>query len=123
VARRLLLRPAVGERLLTTKLQILSGVGPRRPSLALSILTGRVAHTDDIEIVPEPLKLVSAPQRLHARTVYLAERHLHDLDRIIQAWQLAEPRRLTRSAVLRRAVEHLRSAVDADPAKSLLENE
>ena len=47
----------------------------------------------------------------------------HDIDRIIQAWQLAEPRRLTRSAVLRRAVEHLRSAVDADPAKSLLENE
>jgi len=123
VAQRLLLRPAVGERLLTTKLQILSGVGTRRPSLALSILTGRVASTDAVDALHDPLKLVPVPQQLHARTVYLAERHLHDIDRIIQAWQLAEPRRLTRSAVLRRAVEHLRSAVDADPAKSLLENE
>jgi hypothetical protein len=123
VARRLLLRPAVGERLLTTKLQILSGVGTRRPSLALSILTGRVSHMDAVETVHEPRKLFPAPPRLHARTVYLAERHLRDIDRIIQAWQLAEPRRLTRSAVLRRAVEHLRSAVEADPAKSLLENE
>ena len=123
MARRLLLRPAVGERLLTTKLQILSGVGARRPSLALSILTGRVCSTDFAEPVHEPLTVVPPPPRLHARTVYLAERHLHDIDRIIQAWQLAEPRRLTRSAVLRRAVEHLRSAVEADPAKSLLENE
>ena len=89
----------------------------------MSILTGRVAHADAHDAPLEPLKLVSAPQRLHARTVYLAERHLHDIDRIIQAWQFTEPRRLTRSAVLRRAVEHLRSAVEADPAKSLLENE
>jgi hypothetical protein len=109
--------------LLTTKLAILSGVGTRRPSLALSILTGRVSSTDVVEPLPEPLTVVTRPARLHARTVYLAERHLHDIDRIIQAWQLAEPRRLTRSAVLRRAVEHLRSAVEADPAKSLLENE
>ncbi len=85
MARRLLLRPAVGERLLTTKLQILSGVGTRRPSLALSILTGRVAHTEGLDAPHEPLKLVPVPQRMHARTVYLAERHLRDIDRIIQA--------------------------------------
>ena len=37
--------------------------------------------------------------------------------------QHVEPRRLNRSAVLRRAVEHLRTAVEADPAKFLLEND
>jgi hypothetical protein len=51
--------------------------------------------------------------------VYLADAHLDSIDRIIAAWQQVEPRRLTRSAVLRRAVEHLRVAVEADAAKSL----
>ena len=58
-----------------------------------------------------------------ARTVYLSERHLRDVDRIVEAWQQIEPRRLSRSAVVRRAVEYLRAAVEADPAKSMLENE
>jgi hypothetical protein len=121
VARRLLLRPAVGERLLTTKLQILSGLGARRPSLALGMLTGRIADSSSIE--PVAFRPGHAPRRFAARTVYLSERHVHDIDRIIQAWQQVEPRRLTRSAVLRRAVEHLRSAVEADPAKLMLEND
>jgi hypothetical protein len=134
VARRLLLRPGVGERLLASKLQILSGTGNRRPSVALSILTGRLAEAPADPIAPvehepayaPPLAIVSTPvrRRFAARTVYLSETHLHDIDRIIEAWQQVspEPRRLTRSAVLRRAVEHLRAAVEADPAK-FLENE
>jgi hypothetical protein len=145
VARRLLLRPGVGERLLTSKLQILNGTGTRRPSAALSMLTGRIADHLSLVDNDEPVRLVSPslgddepvrliPQALSlaipvttrhyaARTVYLSERHLHDIDRIIQAWQQVEPRRLTRSAVLRRAIEHLRVAVEADPAKSMLEND
>jgi hypothetical protein len=146
VARRLLLktggRADVGERLLGSKLQILSGTGNRRPSIALSILTGRVAeqlsilenfYADDPAVVdlpepePEPVMtpdcLKPARPHLHARTVYLTESHLRDIEVIIDAWQPGRPRRLTRSAVLRRAIEHLRSAVEADPATSLLETE
>jgi hypothetical protein len=142
VARRLLLktggRADVGERLLGSKLQILSGTGNRRPSIALSILTGRVAeqlsilenfYADDPAVVdlpePEPLMTPDKPARPHllARTVYLTESHLRDIEVIIDAWQPGRPRRLTRSAVLRRAIEHLRSAVEADPATSLLETE
>jgi hypothetical protein len=131
VARRLQLNPSVGERLLTSKLQILSGTGSRRPSVALSILTGRVVDPVAV-LVPlsvvrdiEPASVMShrAARKFAARTVYLSEAHLSDIDRIIEAWQQVEPRRLTRSAVLRRAVEHLRAAVEADPAKSLLEND
>jgi hypothetical protein len=56
--------------------------------------------------------------------VYLSDRDLRDVDRIIEAWQQVEPRRLTRSAIVRRAVEHLRAAVEADLApKSMLEND
>jgi len=137
VARRLPLKAAIradiGERLLSSKLQILSGIGNRRPSLALSVLTGRVAEqlailenffpgdpALGIEPECEPAPLVSPPQpsRPHqfARTVYLTEAHLRDIEAIIEAWQPDSPRRLTRSAVLRRAIEHLRSAVEADPA-------
>ena len=130
MARRLLLRPSVGERLLTSKLQILNGTGTRRPSFALGLLTGR----------PEPLSLVIAPstedaapaasvvvqafshRRYTARTVYLSERHLRDVDQLIKAWQQDGSRRLTRSAVLRRAIEHVCAVVEADPAKSKLEN-
>ena len=45
------------------------------------------------------------------------------LDQIIEACQQVAPRRLTRSAVMRRAVEHLRTAVQEDPGKFMLENE
>jgi hypothetical protein len=142
VARRVLLKSGgrgdVGERLLGSKLQILSGTGNRRPSIALSILTGRVAeqlsilehfYANDPAVLdmhePTPLVTVLKPVRPHllARTVYLSESHLHDIDAIIEAWQPGRSRRLTRSAVLRRAIEHLRSAVEADPATSLLESE
>ena len=138
VARRLLLRPGVGERLLTSKLHILTGTGNRRPSSALSVLTGRIVEHvslpdgvehDDGGYVPqavEPIIIMSVQatrRRFAAHTVYLSERHLRDVDRIIEAWQQVEPRRLTRSAVVRRAVEHLRAAVEADPAKSMLEND
>jgi|SRR5579864_7167338 len=151
MARRLLLKNAgrdVGERLLSSKLQILTGTGSRRPSMALNILTGRVAEQlsilesffpDDPAIAqyaleaendgPEPtptLRLVP-PARPHllARTVYLTESHVRDIETIIDAWQVLtnSPRRLTRSAVLRRAIEHLRSSVESDPANSLLESQ
>jgi hypothetical protein len=146
MARRVLLKPAVrdvGERLLTSKLQILNGSGNRRPSLALSILTGRVAEQLSIvdnffpahpavvdEPVPEPeapaaeaLEVVNAePARPHltARTVYLTEAHMRDIATIIDALQADSPRRLTRSAVLRKAIEHLRTTVEAD---SVLESQ
>jgi hypothetical protein len=148
VARRLLLktngRGDIGERLLSSKLQILSGTGTRRPAIALSVLTGRLADEHDfspqdevfavaetvVEHVAEPLPVVAPIQRsrphLLARTVYLTESHLRDIDTIIQAWQPGRSRRLTRSAVLRQAIEHLRGVVQADqtdPATSLLESE
>jgi hypothetical protein len=147
MARRLLLKTKprdVGERLLTSKLQILSGTGNRRPSIALSILTGRIAEqlsilesffpedpafADDMTngVSDEPANLVRLVQperpQLVARTVYLNESHMRDIEAIIGAWQATSPRRLTRSAVLRRAIEHLRNAVEADPANSLLESE
>ena len=127
VARRLLLKSAVadvGERLLSSKLQILSGTGNRRPSIALSILTGRVAEQlsvlDEVYAADSDVDAQPAPRRprLLARTVYLTESHLRDIEAIIEAWQPDQSRRLTRSAILRRAIEDLRSAVEADPAKS-----
>jgi hypothetical protein len=141
VARRLLLKSPthdVGERLLTSKLQMLSGTGNRRPGVALSILTGRVADQlsqlddfyasaalqEDVEPAPpEPVVVPIAPIRpqMLARTVYMTESHLRDVEAIIQAWQPGRSRRLTRSAVLRRAIEHLRTVVEADPDNSLLE--
>jgi hypothetical protein len=123
VARRFLLTSGVGERLLASKLQILNGTGSRRPGIALSILTGRVDDEEMTEREPLVMPTTNRMRRQYAaRTVYLSEAHLHDVDRIIAAWRQVEPRRFTRSAVLRRAVEHLRAAVEADPAKSLMEN-
>ena len=139
MARRLALR-SVGETLLTSKLQILKGTGNRRPSIALSILTGRMAeqlsilenfYAADPVVAPvapapavEPVEHISRPHYM-ARTVYLAEEHVRDIEHIIEALtrQHIEPRRLNRSSVLRRAIEHLRTAIEADPAKFLLENE
>jgi len=123
VARPRLVVAGVGERLLASKLQILSGCGPRRPSIALSILTGST---------PEPLPIGlqeadghKSERQYLARTVYLAERHVRDIDHIISAWEQSlsgHARRLNRSAVLRRAIEHLRTLVEAEtPLK--LENE
>src|SRR5436853_1962976 len=138
VAGRIPLRNNVGQALLSSKLQILKGTGSRRPSIALSILTGRMAeqlsilenfYASDPVVLPvsvvQPVQVISAPARPHytPRTVYLSEKHLSDIDSVIEAWYQVEPKRLTRSAVLRRAVEFLRTAVEADPAKSLLENE
>jgi hypothetical protein len=140
VARQLLIRRPVGEVLLSSKLQILKGSGNRRPSVALSILTGRVAEqlsilesfytadaVADTEAVDPPIPMPITVHRPHrqyaAHTVYLAPGHMRDIDYIIEAWQPDEPRRLTRSAVLRRAVEYLRAAVQDDPAKFMLEND
>ena len=135
MARRLLLRRGVGERLLTTKLLILNGTGGRPPNIALSMLTGSiavqrlvVADLLDIEILTQPIVMPIATsfhrcRHFSARTVYLSEHHLSDVDRIADAWQSIEPRRLSRSAIVRRAVEYLYAAVEADPAKSMLENE
>ena len=140
MARRFSLTANVGETLLSSKLQILKGTGNRRPSIALSILTGRVAEQLSIlenfyaaDPVVAPVAIASPsdaherPARPHfvARTVYLSEKHLSDIDSIIEvvSGQHADHKRLNRSAVLRRAVEYLRTAVEADPAKSLWENE
>lgn len=119
---------SVGARLLTAKLQILNG-GGRRPSVALNILTGGNA---DLGNPPEHLSVITdveprsivVPHRLvrqfTARTVYLSDAHLADIDHIISAWQQGQPsRRLTRSAVLRRAVEFLRAHVEVEPVTSL----
>ena len=119
MARNRGLTVSVGERLLASKLQILNGTGGRRPSTALSILTGAApvlaSDADD-----EPTKR----QQYLARTVYLTQRHLNDIDRIIVAWEQSSPgsRRPNRSAVLRRAVEQLRTLVEAQ-SPLLLENE
>ena len=141
MARRFLLNKApttsVGETLLGPKLQILNGTGNRRPSIALSILTGRVAsqlsilenfYSEDPVVLPpaaQPVVQLILPRpRPHfaARTVYLSDAHLRDIEFIVDAFsklnQPVESRRLTRSAVVRRALEHLRAAVEADPAKS-----
>ena len=138
MARKRLLTAQPGQRLLQSKLQILTGSGGRRPSVALSILTGglpepRPAH-ETLEPIafPRPsLRLAGTePEpgrgtrrtvraRYTARTVYLSEQNLADLDAIIGAWQTSASRRVSRSAVLRRAVEHLRVAVDGGAEPTL----
>ena len=78
----------------------------------------------DVELVAAEIATPFHRSRHYsARTVYLSEHHLSDVDRIADAWQSIEPRRLSRSAVVRRAVEFLYAAVEADPAKSMLETE
>src|SRR5260370_33696996 len=137
VARRGSLRNSVGETLLASKLQILSGTGNRRPSFALSILTGRIAEqlsiienfyaadaalTTIAPAVPEGVEQPARPSYI-ARTVYLSEQHLRDVDSLIEALSKRhqEPKRLNRSAVLRRAIQFCHSAAKAEPA--LLESE
>lgn len=140
MARRFSLMQNVGETLLTSKLQILKGTGNRTPSIALSILTGRVAeqlsilenfYAQDPVITHSPtrpaLEVISLPARpqLVPRTVYLSEKHLQDVEAVADVLSRyhIEPKRLTRSAVLRRAVEYMRQAIEADPAKFVLENQ
>lgn len=124
--------------MLTSKLKLLNGTANRRTSLALRMLTGGIIEplslVADVETLfnvseDEPIKptvLLAAHRhgrQYAARTVYLSERHLRDIDRIVETWQQVDAKRLTRSAVLRRAIEHLRDAVEADPAKCTLEND
>lgn len=124
--------------MLVSKLRILNRTTTRRTSVALSMLTGRNVEPLSFVADVEPLFLMSQgdaftpptlldvhPHRRQyaARTVYLSERHLRDVDGIIEAWQHVDSRRLTRSAVLRRAIEFLRDAVETDPAKCTLEND
>ena len=138
MARRLQLRAGVGERMLTSKLQVLNGTANRRTSLALRMLTGRIIEPlvlvpnietlfslGEGESIKAPVLLAAHRHGRHyaARTVYLSERHLRDVDQIIETWQQVDSKRLTRSAVLRRAIEFLRDAVEADPAKCTLEND
>ncbi len=111
------LTASVGERLLASKLAILNGTGTRKPSAALSLLTGATptfGESTDAQ--------TTSGRRYLARTVYLAQSHLNDIDRIIDAWEQTSSRRLNRSAVLRRAVEQLRTLVEAQ-SPLLLENE
>src|SRR5437016_5881555 len=99
VARRFSLTANVGETLLNSKLQILKGTGGRRPSIALSILTGRVVEQLSIlesfyaadpalaaVAIASPSDGVEGPARPHflPRTVYLSEQHLNDVDAIIE---------------------------------------
>jgi hypothetical protein len=93
---------------LRSKLEILNGTGGRRPSHALSILTGRVDPEAERPVPEAPTP------RAQARTVYLSDTHIHLIERIIQSWQHLPRRATTRSAVLRQAIEHLSAAVDAD---------
>jgi hypothetical protein len=135
MARKRVLNVALGQRLLQSKLDVLAGIGGRRPSLALTILTGSVPEprpAEEIEYaaaeprhLPEPLPFplaaraeveLAAPESTRARqyvprTVYLSDRHLRDLDAIVEALQPTASRHLTRSAVLRQAIEHLRAGV------------
>jgi hypothetical protein len=124
--------------MLMSKLQILNRTTDRRTSLALSMLTGRSVEprmfvADDQQLYGSvegsaskaPVLMASHRhgRQYTARTVYLSERHLRDVDHLIEVWQQVDSRRLTRSAVLRRAVEYLRDAVEADPAKCKLESD
>ena len=109
MARNRVLSIALGQRLLQSKLDVLSGAGGRRPSMALAILTGGV---------PEPRP--QTRRQFSPRTVYLSDRHLRDLDALVEALQPADGKRLTRSAVLRRAIEHLRA--DVSPHALVLEH-
>jgi len=126
VARQRFLNPGLGERLLAAKLRLLSGSSDRGTSAALSILTGATQTTELPARPPlatptpsRPTPTLLPPARSHyaARTVYLSERHLRAIDRISAAWQQpGQERRLSRSAVLRRAIEHLLASVEAEAA-------
>src|SRR6266852_8787968 len=98
VARRLQLRAGVGERMLTSKLNLLNGTANRRTSLALRMLTGRIIEPLSLVADVETLfsvgedELVKPPvlialhrhgRQYAARTVYLSERHLREVDQII----------------------------------------
>jgi hypothetical protein len=118
----------VGERLLAAKLRLLSGSSDRGTSAALSILTGGSrtqlpSPEQAVRPAPTAPAATAAPaaaprgparSRYAARTVYLSERHLRDLDRIVEAWQSRQPRRWNRSAVLRRAIEQLCTSIETD---------
>jgi hypothetical protein len=112
MARQSLLSRSVGERLLASKLQLLSGMSSRRPSLALSMLTGRAVQPLTMPV--DSSTTGRAQRQFSRRTVYLAERHLRDIDRIIAVWEQVESRRPNRSAVVRRAIAHLRTLVEAE---------
>ena len=106
--------PGAGERLLAAKLRLLSGTSDRRTSAALSVLTG-----GRVELPRSAAPARHRRRQFAARTVYLSERHLHDIDHIIEALQNEQPQRWNRSAVLRHAVEQLRATVETQS----LENE
>ena len=115
MARKRILTLALGQRLLQSKLDVLTGAGGRRPSLALSVLTGGVPEARPAE---PPL-----PRRqLTPRTVYLSERHLRALDAIVEAHRPSGGKRLSRSAVLRQAIDHLCAEAFSNPHAPALEH-
>ena len=76
VARRLQLRAGVGERMLTSKLQVLNGTANRRTSLALRMLTGRII--EPLALVPEiPMLLMLA--RLKGIGIETADMLVHEV--------------------------------------------
>ena len=115
MARDRRLSIALGQRLLESKLDVLTGAGGRRPGVALTILTGGAPEPRPLGIGvgenpgPRPARPPGPRRRFTPRTVYLSDRHLRDLDAIVEVLQPAGGRRLTRSAVLRQAIERLRA--------------
>lgn len=60
-----------------------------------------------------PATDVAPPRRtVVARTVYLGEQEIRDLDFILRAWRRRLHRRVSRSEVLRQAIGNLRDAVE-----------
>jgi hypothetical protein len=117
-------------QLLRNKLGLLQGSAPRR-NLALDILTGRtpVEVTEEPEAPLNGVDLATeesgseprATQRkVLARTVYLSDEDVRDIEFIIRAWRRRVHKRVSRSEVLRQAIGNLRDAVELGAAPRAL---
>lgn len=143
--------PNPGQRLLGSALKRLRGTNARRNNLALDILTGRTAASALDEpsapretsraqlaaqggssIVTSPREVAfthqsavaSAPRRrgaVMARTVYLSDQDVTDIDFIVRAWRRRANKRVSRSEVLRQAIGNLRAAVELGAAPRVLD--
>ena len=112
--------------LLAKKLRLLQEPGSRPRSLALDLLTGGGMPVEEtaagVPATPLPSAARPAARRpasapaVRARTVYLSDQDLQDLDHIAHRRAGQEHRRISRSRVLREAIAALRSAIDADGA-------
>lgn len=145
--------PNPGQRLLGSALKRLRGTNARRSNLALDILTGRTAasaldepsaprDTSRARIAgqggstigdppreaafPHPGGVASAPRRrgaVMARTVYLSNQDVNDIDFIVRAWRRRANKRVSRSEVLRQAIGNLRDAVELGAAPRILDRD